>query len=248
MSDSYRALCSDFYVNLKLSVKMELPRGRDSVLDMFERVRKQNPTMSNFRRYREELALESPQSDQPHRWLALRNNTVRAGCVNPPELADAYAFHRSILELAPPYLTISPLDVDCVELLYGFDLAAGGNHDAIVMDALLAGSPIGSLADLPGASTISCQPVLTVAIGGRNDLQVEYKVETRATQSHSRETDGQDPISVYLTVRKFGPVNDIAELPALVKTLARSGEHLVESRLVPNLLTPLRQTIGLGNP
>ena len=34
MSESYRALCSDFYVNLKLGVKMELPRGRDTVLEL----------------------------------------------------------------------------------------------------------------------------------------------------------------------------------------------------------------------
>jgi hypothetical protein len=35
MADSYRALCSDFYVNLKLNLKLDLPRERQTVLDLF---------------------------------------------------------------------------------------------------------------------------------------------------------------------------------------------------------------------
>src|SRR3982750_3158111 len=82
MSESYRALCTDFYANQKIAVKMELPRTRETVLDLFERVRRQFPGMSSFRRYRDELALESPQSEMPHRWLAVRNTNIRSGVVN----------------------------------------------------------------------------------------------------------------------------------------------------------------------
>jgi len=57
MSESYKALCSDYYVNLKLQLKLELPRNRETVLDLFERVRKQFSSMSSFRRYKDELAL-----------------------------------------------------------------------------------------------------------------------------------------------------------------------------------------------
>ena len=52
MGDSYKALCSDFYINQKLTVKMDLPRSRETVLEFFERVRKQFPQMNQFRRYR----------------------------------------------------------------------------------------------------------------------------------------------------------------------------------------------------
>ena len=41
----------DFYVNQKLSLKMDLPSGRESVLDMFDRIRKEHPGMERFRRY-----------------------------------------------------------------------------------------------------------------------------------------------------------------------------------------------------
>ena len=66
MASSYRALCSDFYINQKMSVKLDLPRGRETILDLFERIRHTFPTMASFKRYKDELALESPTDDEPH--------------------------------------------------------------------------------------------------------------------------------------------------------------------------------------
>lgn len=250
MSESYRALCSDFYVNLKLSVKMELPRGRDTVLELFERVRKQYPGMGTFRRYREELALESPQSDIPHRWVAVRSSNIRSGSVNAPNFEGAYGLHRLVLETAPYYLNISPLDVDYVELLYGFDLMASGNHDAIVFDALLAGSPLGRLVGAETSTPIDCQPLVGVSYGSRSDVEVYFEVKTRAgSQAPARDREGQqDPISVYLTLRKFGAVQDLKDLPGTLGKLQTRGEELVDSSVVPTLLVPLRDAIASAGP
>ena len=165
MSESYRALCTDFYVNQKVAVKMELPRTRETVLDLFERVRRQFPGMSMFRRYRDELALESPQSEMPHRWLAVRNTNIRSGVVNPTSMEEGYSLHRHLLEIAPAYMSISPLDIEYVELLYGFDLAASGNHDAIVLDALIPGSPLSALLDIPGAVPVDAAPLVAWTLG-----------------------------------------------------------------------------------
>ncbi len=74
---------------------------------------------------------------------ALRQTTIRTGHVNPGNMTDAYQLHRLILELAPYHLTISPLDIDFVELLFGFDLECKSNHDTIVFDALFSHSPLG---------------------------------------------------------------------------------------------------------
>jgi len=249
MSESFRALCSDFYINQKLSVKMDLPRGRDTVLDLFERVRKQFPTMTSFRRYREELALESPQGDGTHRWIAVRSNNIRSGVVNPAEPADSYSLHKHILEAAPFFLNISPLDVDYVELLYGFDLAAGGNHDAIVYEALLPGSPLAQLAELPGGVPVDCQPLLGLRLAGREDTEVYFEVKTRAgTSTGFRDADAPpEPISVYLTLRRFGSISDIKELSEILSSLSQLGEELVESRVVPTLLVPIRDAIASGS-
>lgn len=248
MSESYKALCNDFYVNMKLALKLDLPKSRETVLDLYERVRKQYPAMGNFRRYRDEFALESPQTDMPHRWAAMRGNYIRCGTVNPPSMREAYALHRTLLDVAPSYLTISPLDVDYIELLYGFDLVAGGNHDSIVLDALLQGSPLSALIDVPGATPIDFQPMVGVTLTRRGDTEVFFEVKTRPSATHIvRDSEAGDPISVYLTLRKFGPVLELEELPRLFSMLCEKGEELVQQRVIPGLLVPIREAIASGN-
>ena len=247
MSDSYRALCSDFYVNLKLNLKMDLPRGRETVLELFERVRREYPAMTQFKRYRDELALETPQGICPYRWLAIRASSVRSGCVNPNELREAYSLHELVLEVTPYYLTVSPLDVEYVELLYGFDLQAAGNHDAIVYDALIADSPLGRLLSFPGATPVDCQPVVGAALGARGGVEAHFEVKTRSRRAIPGDHDGgEDPISVYMTLRKAGPVPDLKGLARLLGELSCRGEELVESQAIPNLLVPIRESIVSG--
>jgi hypothetical protein len=242
MSESFRALCSDLYVNQKLTVKLDLPKSRETVLEMFERVRRQFPEMNSFRKYREELALESPQSETPHRWLAMRSNSLRSGTVNPQTMDEAYALHNAILKIAPSYLSVSALDVESVELLYGFDLMAPGNHDAIVFDALLAGSPLGSLLAMPGVTAVDCQPVIGIQLGNADGIEAHFEVKTRG--GRSREGEPFEPISIYLILRKSGPVNAVEDLPGILSTLSQHGEELVERRLLPGLLMPIRDAIA----
>lgn len=247
MTESFKALCNDFYVNQKVNVKLDLPRTRETVLEFFERIRRQFPAMNSFRRYRDELALESPQSDMPHRWLAVRANTLRTGTVNPQRMPEAYALHRHVLEAAPAYLSITALDIDHIELLYGFDLLAGGNHDAIVLEALMQGSPMSALMDIPGASPTDCQPVVGFNLGEKGETEVHFEVKTRPPANQPRDPEGQDPISVYLILRRFGPVQDIKDLERIQRQMISQGEELIESRLVPGLLMPIRQAISSGN-
>lgn len=247
MSDSYRALATDFFVNQKLSLKLDLPRERQTVLDMFDRVRRQFPSMNQFKRYRDELALESETAAHEHRWVAIRNNNIRSGSVNPESLDEAYALHRHILEVAPFFMSISPLDVDSLELLYGFDLAAGGNHDEIVFDALIANTPLARMFDIPGASPIDCQPIFGVVLHEANDIEAICEIKTRSGGRHGRAEGSHEPISVYLTLRKYGPVNDIKQLPDILRMLIAQGEQLVDTRLVPSIVVPLRDVIASGN-
>jgi hypothetical protein len=245
MSESYHALCNDFYVNQKLVLKMELPRARETVLDLFERVRRQFPSMAGFRRFKDEYALESPQSDMPHRWAAMRGNCIRSGTVNPPQIAEAYTLHQHLLEIAPTYLSISALDVDFLELLYGFDLVAGGNHDAIVHDALLSGSPLAAITDVPGAGLIECQPMVGLSLG--EGVEAFFEVKTRGPQHPMRDPDAGDPISVFVTLRRAGPISDVRDLPCALRSLAKRGEELVQQRVIPGLLVPIREAIASGN-
>lgn len=241
MEASYKALCSDFYVNQKVSVKLDLPSTRETVLDLFERVRRAYPGMQSFRRYEDELALESEASSMPHRWLAIRSAHIRSGVVNPDSLEDAYGLHQCVLEVAPYFLSISPLDIEFVELLFGFDLHATGNHDAIVANALIAESSLGALLDVEGATPVDFQPLFGLRLGRADQgMEAHFEVKTRRGSDESR----SDPISVYLTMRQFDPGVSLEDLPRVLGRLAGEGQRLVESTLVPSFLTPLRSAIA----
>jgi len=158
MTTSYSALCNDFYVNAKLALKMDLPTGRETVLDLFDRVRRQRPSMNKLKRFRGELALESGEREGAYEWLALRRTSVRTGSVNPASMEDAASLHRLALETSPFYLSINPLDVEYLELLLGFDLEAPGNHSAIVYDALYADTPAAKLVSAQETPPVDIQP------------------------------------------------------------------------------------------
>lgn len=277
MTDSYRALCTDFYVNQKLSVKLDLPNGRESTLDMFERVKRQFPAMNSFRRYRDELALETggdpSEAAGPHRWLAVRSSNIRSGVVNPLSAGDATDLHKAVLEVAPFFLSISPLDVEYLEILFGFDLAAGGNQDRLVAEALLQGSPMAGLLETDAATPVEFQPLLgfimsqpdadvplgggdhappfgdTPSIPGRDEerpttasgVEVHFEIKTR---SGSEAASPSDPISVYLTLRSYEPVDDLKHLPAALDALATRGTMLIDDAVIPSLLVPIRDAIS----
>ena len=238
----FRAICSDHYVNLKVALKLELSRDRQSVMDLFDRVRRLHPGMDQFKRYQDEIALETNTSGQEHLWLAIRANSIRSGSVNPDSLEDGYRYHKSILELTPPFLTISPLDIDFVELLYGFDMPAPGNHNEIIYDALYAGSHLSPLMDIPGTSPIDVQPVFGVLIRDESETEAQFEVKTRATRG-SDDGSHPDPISVYLTLRRRGPFRDLSGVGPAFDSLARHGEQLLAERAEPYLLTPIYEAI-----
>jgi hypothetical protein len=274
MVNDFAPFASDFYVNQRINLKMDLPMRRDTVLSLFDRVRKELPHMERFRRYDHELALESrgdsasgshhgfggPGSHQPRgqQWLAVRKTSVRSGSVNPTTSDQAYALHELATQAAPCFLDITALDIDHVELLYGFDLPAAGNHDAIVFSALMSGSPLAALVEAKPARTsiaassrghipVDFQPLLGVALTDELDVQAHVEVKTRTSARQVRTGEYRDdPISVYMIVRKYGPFADVRELPDIIAALRQRGEDLVENCIVPRLLMPIREAIVSG--
>lgn len=244
MATSFGALCTDFYVNQKIALKMDLPTDRETILHMFDQVRKAVPSMDRFRRYEGELALESSRREVEYRWLALRRTSIRTGHVNPGSMAEAYQLHRLLLDLAPYHLTISPLDVDYLELLFGFDLECKANHDAVVFEALFSHSPVESLLRTPDAQVLDVQPAFGLALTERGDTQAYFEVKTR-TKSRRGQSGRfrNEPISIFLTLRKYGPIHNLEDLHQVFEQLAQHAEGLATERLVPSLLTPIARQI-----
>jgi hypothetical protein len=251
MTTSVSALCSDFYINQKIALKMDLPTSRETVLDMFDRFRKDVPTMDRFRRFEDELALESPERDSQYSWFSLAapgGTAIRSGWVNPESLEDAYRLHRLILDIAPYYLTISPIDVEYIELIFGFDIEAEANRNEIVFDALAAGGEghgaLASLIDSDHERVLDYQPFIGLTLNQSCNLQafIEVKTRTRAAEIAGEHYDNV-PISVYLTVRRYGPFRTLEDLTTSFGTLAGHAERFTEERIVPNVLVPIREAI-----
>jgi hypothetical protein len=247
MSTSYSVLCSDFYVNQKLALKLDVPSSRETVLHMFDRVRKEHPRMDRFRRYEDELALESHEIDREYTWMALKQTSIRSGSVNPDSLDSAYRLHRMILDVAPCYLSISPLDVDHLELVYGFDLEATTNRDEAVFTALWGDSPLASLVNTTHESILDAQPFIGFSLTESCDLQafVEVKTRGRAIEVASGRF-AEEPISVYLTVRRQGPLRGVDDFVSIFGALAGHGERLAEERVIPYVVMPIREALMNG--
>ena len=245
MDSQLVGICSDFYVNQKLALTLDVPDGRESVLDLFGRLKKEFPWLERLRRYDGEYALESEDVDGSYGWAALRQTTLRSGFVNPSSLEEAYRLHRILLDLAPYYLSVSPLDVDHLELVFGFDFEADRDRDEIVFEALLADSPLADLVDRDRERLVEAQPLLGIALEDDPKMQAFFEVKSRPARGRSGmpSLEGGDPISVYLTARASGPLKSIEELPSLFGQLAGHAERLVEERLIPSALVPIRRAI-----
>lgn len=238
-------ICNDFYVNQKIAVTMDVPEGREAVLDLFGRIQKQFPRLERLRRYEGEYALESEDVDGTYSWVALRQTTLRSGFVNPQSLDEAYRLHRSILDIAPYYLSVSPLDLDHIELVFGFDFEADRDRDEIVFEALLADSPLAELVDRDRERLVEAQPLLGIALDDDPRMQAFFEIKSRPARGRNGipGTEGTEPISVYLTARASGPIKSLDELPSLFARLAGHSERLVEERLIPSVLVPIRRAI-----
>lgn len=242
----FGAWCSDFYVNQRLSLKMDLPDRREPVLELFDRVRRECPRLSRMRRFEGEVALESADDAREFMWVSLRRTSLRSGHVNPASTADAYHLHRMLLETAPWYLSMSPLDIDHVELVFGFDIETEANRDEIVFGALMGESPLASLVDHSHDRPLDIQPCVGLALNPAGDLQAFFEVKTRphAADANPRASVAE-PISVFCTVRKTGPLKALEELPVVFATLCGHAERLCEQRVIPHLVMPIRQAISM---
>ncbi|QOJ16628.1 MAG: hypothetical protein HRU76_03045 [Phycisphaeraceae bacterium] len=244
MSLDYGALCSDYYVNQRVVLRMDLPGDRGTLLGLFDRVKKEWPAMASLRRFRGEVALESDEEVDPYIWFALRRTSIRSGIVNPESPQAAMAFHASLLKVAPYYLTISPLDVAMMEVVFGFDIETDRDRNEVVFDALLGESSLAGIIDRERDRLGACQPALVLTLGGKGDLQAIIRVQTRVKPGEAKSGEFEmAPITVTCAVRRRGSIDAVDDLPRHFERLVRRGAELVTDRLIPRVLQPIRDAI-----
>ncbi|MFQ5490557.1 MAG: hypothetical protein ACE5GE_07530 [Phycisphaerae bacterium] len=249
MSASFDAICDDFYISSRLFLKLDLALERDTVLSFFDRIRKELPTLSKFRRRDDGcLVLEEGDADsgESRRWIRLEPGGLRFGHFGPPDTESVRHMAGVILEHAPYFLIFSELDYDHLEVVYGFDLEFRGNHDQIVAETFYSNHPLASfvLGD-QAVHAIDGQPYLGIALTPDCDLQAYIEVKSRTTSFEVRTGEYEkQPVSVFLTVRKYWGLSHSGTLLEVQRNLLNIADDLAAEKVVPLLVTPLAQAIA----
>jgi len=244
---AYSSLADDFYVNLNLATEMELPGQRETILQYFERVQRRYPTMRKFYcRDKRDFVLEEDKDQGRYRWAAVESKRLCSGVVNPPSLDDALEQHRLVLELAPAYLSVSPLDCEALDVLFGFDFAFRGNHNALLAEALGVGPAFDRVGELPGGRVINFEPSLTMSLDEDCRVQVRVSTETRTNAFQVRTGEfAEEQLSVYVTARQYGSLDAASTYVEVVDRLAQLAREVVDTCVVDQILRPLARTISL---
>ena len=242
----YNRDADDFYVDVVLNTEMELPTNRDTVLHFFEQLKKGFPDLRNFHtRENGDLVLEGDREEESYRWVAIEPRRLCSGQSNPDSLDDAYRQHEMVLDLAPPLLTISLLDCEALDVMFGFDFTYDGNHDEVVTEALGVGPALESLLELPRTHVINFEPSITLALDESCQLQCRLAIETR-TSAHQVKTGeyAGDQLSVYFTVRQYwgsGPEQSFLDS---FRRQREVGEEVLRRSVIPRIVRPLAQVIA----
>ena len=243
----YSGLCDDFYINVNLSTEMELPANRETILHFFERVQKTYPSMRNFCvRERGDFVLEEDKDQGAYRWCSIEPRRVCSGQINPDSVESAMNQHKLVLELAPYHLSVSPLDCEALDLMFGFDFTYRGNHNQLVAEALGLSPALERFADTPGAIILGDEPSLTLALDEECRLQFRIHVETRTSSHHIRTGEFPDEqLSVYATARHYGSLPPDSSYLDTLARLSRICHDMIDKHVVDQILRPLARTIAM---
>lgn len=243
----FNSISDDFYINMTLSTEMELPSNREAVLHYFERVQKSYPTMRNFySRDKGDFVLEEDKDRGRYRWASVEPRRICSGHVNPESLPSALDQHALVLDLAPFALSVSPLDCEALDLLFGFDFTYRGNHNQLIAEALGVPPAFEKLSEHPGSTVINYEPSFTMSLDEECRLQCRLSIETRTNAYQIRTGEfPEEQLSVYITARQYGSLEPNMTYVEALKRLAGICETMLDDYVVEQVLRPLARTIAM---
>jgi hypothetical protein len=241
----YSSLSDDFYVNMNLSTEMELPGNRESVLHFFERLQKQYPSMRNFySREKGDFILEEDKEQGHYRWATVESRRLCSGYVNPGKVEDALEQHKIVLDLAPYMLSLSPIDCEAIDLMFGFDFTYRGNHSQLVAEALGVNPGLERLLDVPRATVVNYEPTITLALDEDCRMQCRLSIEARTNAYQIRTAEfPEEQLSVYVTARRYGGLPPDTTYVQVLDSLAGVCREMVDNYVVDQILVPLARAI-----
>lgn len=244
--NSYASLCDDFGVSTYVHGKLDMPTGRETILHFFEALQKAAPKMTEFeKRSDNEYMLEEDREAGSYRWASLDHRRLSSGFFNPPSLEDADAHNERVLNMAAGHLDLGALQTESVDVLYYFDFLYQGNHDEVVAEALMTGTPLEPLVQVPAARVLHYQPTMMLALDDACQLQARLSIETR-TNAYQVRTNSfpESPVTVYFTVRQFWGKQPFKTFAESYHNQRRVLDELVGSYVVPQIISPLAKAIS----
>ena len=245
---SYGTFSDDFYINMNLATEMDLPTGRESLMHYFEQMRRRYPKMQNFysRESGSEFVLEEEKDAGAYRWVSLEAKRINSGCVNPINFDSAIDQHRSVLDLVPYELSVTPLDCESLSVMMGFDFAYRGNHNEILAEVVGIAPALEKFTQVPNAKILSNEPAIQVSLEEdcRTQCRVSFESRTNAYQIRTGDYT-EDHISVYLTVRRYESLGIDETYAGEFNRLAEICREMVDDYLVTAVLRPLQEAISL---
>jgi len=248
MNQNLGAVCDDFYVNCRLYLRLDMSLEHEAVLHFFDRIRKDYPTLRKLRRRERGVVTLEDEADEQgsRRWLRLEANSIRFGHYAPTDLEEVRRFGDLILTQAPYHLTLSDLVYDHMEVVYGFALRYRGNHDQLVAETLFGEHAAAAfLFGDHAAHVIDVQPYYGIALTAECDMQAYVEVKSRTTTYEVRGDSFEgEPISVFLTIRKYWGLAGDGSPTDVLRTLFETADELAGEKVVPGFVNPLAAAIA----
>ena len=248
MSEAFASIADEFFVNVNLQTTVPLPQERETVLGFCQTIQKQFPSMTAlYQREGREYVLEGDREGGRYQWLELQTNCLAAGSFSPPDCQSAYAYIRWLLERCVYFLGIGGIDVECLDVTFGFNLDFMGNRDAIIAEALMYGTPMMALASEGLGQCIECEPSTVIALDADCAMQARLAVETRCNSYQIRTGNFSDePISVYFTIRRHPRPGEVLDLCAAFDEIRTIGEETALRIVLPQIVRPIVSAIATG--
>ena len=152
-----------------------------------------------------------------------------------------------ILDLVPFTLSMSPLDCESLNIVYGFDFMYRGNHHQLLANALGVLPAFEKLAEIPGATILAADPSIQFALDEDCRTQCRLSIEARTSAYHVRSKEyAEEQITVYFTARRYGSLDGTETFVTAMNRLAEIAREIVDGYVVENVLRPLQQTIAIS--
>ncbi|MCD4830265.1 MAG: hypothetical protein K8R02_00485 [Anaerohalosphaeraceae bacterium] len=247
MSVSYKSLCDDFYVDMYVNTKFDLPSNRETLLGFFDRIRKQYPEMATLTRDNNaEYCLEHDRQAGRNFWASVDVDRVGSGVLNPLSFEEVFGLDKFVLSLVPYMLGINGLDVESLDLTFGLDFDFSGNHNEIIAEAFFSGSPFAEMFDLPGAGPVALSPTIITALDDDCSTRMRLSIDSKTDESEirSKKYDKDKPVTLYLTVRQYPQVGKEFDIVESFEKQCRLIMELMDEKIVPNFVMPLTAAIA----